>query len=217
MTEADLKARIAERVAATPSPTRGRLRAADTATVGLGIGVAVACFVSFGAQTHVWERPVALMAATTLGTLAFAVGAAWIALGRRKAMLGYPRAVLLGVAGATPVALFLWKIGWSAGFAGGLDWDPLHPGLRCLALSTLVGSALFAATFAVRRGTDPVHPGATGTALGVAVGAAAAVAVDLWCAVGHPEHVLLGHVLPMLGFGVLGGLFGRRWLDLDAP
>jgi hypothetical protein len=38
------------------------------------------------------------------------------------------------------------------------------------------------------------------------------VLLELWCPVGHPGHLLLGHVLPMIAYGAVGYLAGRRWL-----
>ncbi len=85
---------------------------------------------------------------------------------------------------------------------------PERPGLRCLALSTLVGLGPLAAFLAMRR-HDFVHAGLNGAAMGVAAGACAWVAVDLWCPVAYVPHLLLGHVLPLVLLGGIGALIGR--------
>jgi hypothetical protein len=71
---------------------------------------------------------------------------------------------------------------------------------------------LLVAFVAVRRRSDPVHPGVAGAALGVTAGVAAGTLVDLWCPVGFVQHVLLGHILPLLVVAALGAWAGRRFL-----
>jgi hypothetical protein len=41
-------------------------------------------------------------------------------------------------------------------------------------------------------------------------GAWAAVMVELWCPLAVQEHVLVGHVLPMLALALAGAAFGAR-------
>jgi hypothetical protein len=57
-----------------------------------------------------------------------------------------------------------------------------------------------------------VHPRAFGAALGAAGGFWAATLVDLWCPVGYPLHVVLGHALPTLVLAALGAAAGSRVL-----
>ena len=58
------------------------------------------------------------------------------------------------------------------------------------------------------RGVHSAHPRVAGAAMGSAAGAVAWLLVDLWCPVGHPAHVLLGHVLPMLILTAVGAFAG---------
>ncbi len=66
----------------------------------------------------------------------------------------------------------------------------------------------------VRRGSDPVHPAATGAALGAACGACAGVMVELWCPVGAPRHVAVGHILPIVVVAILGASVGARFIAM---
>jgi hypothetical protein len=63
-----------------------------------------------------------------------------------------------------------------------------------------------------RRGTDPSHPNTAGMALGVSVGLGVAVLIDLWCPVAHIPHLLMGHLLPVAIFALLGVAIGRKLL-----
>jgi hypothetical protein len=40
------------------------------------------------------------------------------------------------------------------------------------------------------------------------------VLMDLWCPVAHPQHLLLGHLLPIAALAALGAWAGHRWLGL---
>jgi hypothetical protein len=155
-----------------------------------------------------------LIAITFVGTSLLAALALHVAWGRARSMLGHPREVLMALTVGTPVTLFVWKVGWSLA----LDpnawewWTDDRPGFKCLGLSTLLSSALLGSLVVARRGTDPVQPHVTGAAFGVASAAVAAAFTDLWCPVGAPMHVIIGHIVPMILFGVVGALVGNRIL-----
>lgn len=53
----------------------------------------------------------------------------------------------------------------------------------------------------------------SGIALGSSVNSSTLL-VDLWCPVGYVPHVLLGHVLPLVGVIALSALIGGRLLTL---
>jgi hypothetical protein len=57
------------------------------------------------------------------------------------------------------------------------------------------------------------RPALTGAALGVAAGACSWLLVDLWCPVAHPEHIALGHLLPLVLLAGAGAL-ARVWRRL---
>ena len=63
-----------------------------------------------------------------------------------------------------------------------------------------------------RRGRDGVHPRALGAAVAVAVGAVAWIAVDAWCPIAAPGHLVLGHLLPLELLALAGALLGSRLL-----
>jgi hypothetical protein len=89
--------------------------------------------------------------------------------------------------------------------------DPLPPavfispwGVRCLLLCALVGSSvLLSFTLALRQAV-PVAPSARSGALGATAGVWAGLAVFVFCPSADFAHLLLGHVLPVLAFTLLG-------------
>jgi hypothetical protein len=66
----------------------------------------------------------------------------------------------------------------------------------------------------LRRGTDPIHPRLKGAAIGTASASCAGLTMGLSCPVAFTLHLLLGHVLPLLGAAVFGALLGGVFLDL---
>jgi hypothetical protein len=165
---------------------------------------------------HCESRSPTLIAGTAMGAGVLALVSLWSALSRGRSMLGRPRAIVLAIAVAAPVALFVWKVGWSAQYPDALDAWPVRVGFRCLGLTLAMSLwPLFALALA-RRGTDPVHPAVTGAAFGVAVGACAWVLTDLWCPIAYPPHLLLGHVLPIALLAGLGAYLGKRFIAISA-
>ena len=69
--------------------------------------------------------------------------------------------------------------------------------------------ACFAA--ALRRAA-PVATGLRGTAIGVAAGMWAGVAVFAFCPSGDAEHLLIGHVAPLLALLGIGAVLTPRWI-----
>jgi hypothetical protein len=219
---ADLRAQVLAAVAAEASPTRAAVKRRNSRIGLLGAASGVGAFLLFAAlmshgelvrlggetaHQHL-ERSPWLVLATAGGALGVAVAALWLALGRGRSMLGRPWSWLLYGIIFIPVALLAWKIGCSMAFGDAMVRWPERLGLRCLALSTLVGLGPLSAFLAIRRNAF-VHAGLNGAALGVAAGACAWVAVDLWCPVAYVPHLLLGHVLPLVVLGGLGALVGR--------
>lgn len=124
--------------------------------------------------------------------------------------MGAPWSTLLWVILGMPLGILAWKLGWSAMYEGGLAWDPSRPGFRCLGVSHLVGLPVLVSLLLSRRNTVPRHPRLAAGALGAAAGTVGAFLVDLWCPVGHPVHLLLGHLLPICSLTALGALLGWR-------
>ena len=94
------------------------------------------------------------------------------------------------------------------------DHAPRIAHVACFVYSLLIASGPFAAMTWIRRGSDPVNPRLTAAAYGVAAGLLAGVLMDVHCAYADVEHIVLGHVLPVAGFAVLGWLLGERLLGV---
>jgi len=210
----DLKSTIAAALHAEPALSRSAVRLREASWLAAGGAGAVALFFACGGFRDAGApRPPLLIALTLSGTVAVA----GIALRAALPASALPRSkeALLAALVVVPGLFFGWKVGWSVAFDA-CAWWPTRPGLRCLGLSGTIGLLVLAACVQARRGRDPVHPRLTGAGLGVASGAVAAVLADLWCPVGHPVHVLLGHVLPMLALSALGARWGGRVLGIPS-
>jgi Negative regulator of sigma F len=173
---------------------------------GAGL-VALALFLRAGG-IRLTGRPVVLLLLTSVGAMAIAGTAVALAFRRGPSMLGRSRSVLVGIAVATPLLLLAWKLGVSSIFADMTRWWPERPGFRCLKLATSAGVAPIVAMLYLWRGTAPAHPRLTGLALGTSTGGLVWVIVDFWCPVAHIDHLLLGHVLPLMIFAAVGTLGG---------
>ena len=174
-----------------------------TDAVLLLVGYAVAIGVlAWAGGFRGYDRSPELVLATFVGTLAIAAVTQYAAWLRGPSIRQV--AVLVAIAISAPVALFVFKYGVSSLYDGAVRWWPSKPGLRCMRLSMADGSAMLAGALASRRRSGPFHPAATGAAMGAAAGAGSWVLVDLWCPVGAPTHLLLGHVIPTLALTALG-------------
>jgi len=207
---------------ADPAPTRQRIRVQN-----LILFVVVACIL---AEIFRWwggvrpqGRPLSLVVETAIGAACIAAVATWTLAGRGRSMTGRTT-TFLGIAGfATPLALFVWKIFWSAQFQGMMGVGPMGPdglprfGWKCLRLSLALGLFPLLAMALVRRNSDPNNPRLTGATLGVAAGACAWVFTDLWCPVGNVSHLLVGHVLPITLLAALGAALGHLLIGVRAP
>jgi hypothetical protein len=218
----DERARLLARIRATPSPTRAQHQVRSLIAVGVAAAVMIALLLAFGgvrpggmqASGVPVARPLELMFITFAGAALIAGAGWWALVARGRSMLGR-RTAWLALAGAAVVLLlFGWKVAASSIFTGmTLPW-PGRPGLRCLGLSLLLGAWLLGALIVARRNSDATHPRVTGAALGVAAGACTWVLMDLWCPVAHPQHLLLGHVLPIGTMALAGAWLGHRWVGL---
>ena len=209
----DLRARVLAAAAAEPAPTRRALVIQSISIVLGAVAVALAVFF-YKDGLRLTGRPGMLVVQTAVGAAVIGIVAAWIALARGRSMLGRSRRVLGAALLLVPLALLAWKLAVSAQFSGMTRWHDDRPGFRCLLLSFAVAAAPLAALLFLRRGRDPVHPAEAGAASGLVAGAFAWILVDLWCLVAHIEHLLLGHVLPLLLAMLGGGLVGRLVLSL---
>jgi hypothetical protein len=206
----DLRARVLAAAAASPAPARASVQRATLAALGIGMAALLVVFFALGGADTT-TRPPAFLATTFGGWVAIAGVATWLGLGRGGKMLGRSGAVLVTAALATGPGLLAWMLVGTSMWPGTLGYDvPLRGHLVCLAFVTAMAIGPFLALVAIRRASDPVHPRATGMALGAVAGAWAGVMGDLHCPVSDALHVGVGHVLPVLVFGAVGALLGRR-------
>lgn len=173
----------------------------DTLAVVGGYFAAAAVFSLVGGVRG-YDRPPELVLATFASALAIAVVSQVVSLRGRadRWTTGILVAFLVGL----PLALFLVDLGVSALFDGATRWWPTKPGLRCLRLSGLDGFPILAGAVFARRRTEAVRPHVVGAVMGAAAGACAWVLTDLWCPVGNPVHLLIGHVAPLVALMALG-------------
>jgi hypothetical protein len=209
-----LKLRVLEAARQRPAPPRTERL---PFTIGLAALAAVAMFAVLqwvppllgdaGGVAHAAGRPAASAAWILAGTVALALCSTWLVLPLRRSMLSPPRGLLLGVAIAVPFIVGAWLMLWHTTYD-----DPFtRIGWRCFALTALTAPWPFAALVHASRRVEPRHPGTAGAALGAVAGAWAAVTVELWCPLAVPQHVVIGHVLPLLALTVAGALVGG-WL-----
>ena len=125
-------------------------------------------------------------------------------------MLSPPRGVLLGVAVGVPLLVGAWLVLWHGAYT-----DPFtRSGWRCFALTIMTAPWPFAALAYASRRAEPRHPGTAGAALGAVAGAWTAVMVELWCPLAVHDHVLVGHVLPLVVLALAGAALGVRMFRL---
>lgn len=212
-----LKVRVLEAVRQRPMPRRtDRL----PSTIALAALAAVAMsavlqwvprlFGDVGGLAHAVDRPAASGAWILTGTVAVALSSTWLVLPFRRSMLSPPRGLLLGVAIGVPLLVGAWLMLWHTTYD-----DPFtRIGWRCFALTALSAPWPFATLAYASRRVEPRHPGTAGAALGAVAGAWAAVMVELWCPLAVHDHVLVGHVLPLVVLALAGSAFGVRMFRL---
>lgn len=83
-------------------------------------------------------------------------------------------------------------------------------GLRCLFIATVVGLSVLAIFASALRRAVAVASGLRGAALGAAAGAWGGLAVFVFCPSGELQHLLVGHVLPIAAFTLLGVVVSMR-------
>jgi hypothetical protein len=86
-------------------------------------------------------------------------------------------------------------------------------GLRCLLVATAVGVPVLAILATALRRASAVSSRLRGAALGAAAGAWGGLAVFMFCPSGNLQHLLVGHVLPIAFFTLLGVAALRRVLE----
>jgi hypothetical protein len=191
---------------AEPVPSRSAGLARRTAIIAVGMALSALVLVYIGGP-RLDRRPVGyfvLIAALWLG-IVFA--ATWAGVARGRSMLGRPTSVRVIVAALTPAALVVTAV------AAGLLWpstigEPSTMGnhVVCIELGSLMAIGPLVAFALVRRGSDPVAPRLTGAALGAVAGAWGGLFIELRCGHASIEHVVVGHVVPVVVMTLLGAL-----------
>ena len=85
-------------------------------------------------------------------------------------------------------------------------------GWRCILIATIVSASTLAIFAVALRRAVPVAGGLRGAALGAAAGAWGGLAVFAFCPSGELQHLLVGHVLPIALFTLLGAITLTRAL-----
>jgi hypothetical protein len=86
-------------------------------------------------------------------------------------------------------------------------------GLRCLFVATIVSVPVLVVLAAALRRAAVVSSRLRGAALGAAAGAWGGLAVFAFCPSGNLQHLLVGHVLPIAIFTLLGSVGASRVLE----
>jgi hypothetical protein len=85
-------------------------------------------------------------------------------------------------------------------------------GLRCIFIATVVSASTLAVFAVTLRRAVAVAIGLRGAALGATAGAWGGLAVFAFCPSGELQHLLVGHVLPIAVFTLLGSVVLTRAL-----
>jgi hypothetical protein len=85
-------------------------------------------------------------------------------------------------------------------------------GWRCISIATIVSASTLAVFAMALRRAVPAASGLRGAALGAAAGAWGGLAVFAFCPSGELQHLLVGHVLPIALFTLLGSVVLARAL-----
>ncbi|BDG01481.1 NrsF family protein [Anaeromyxobacter oryzae] len=208
-----LKLRVLEAVRQRPVPRRTDRLPATVALAALATLAMSAVlqwgpllFGDVGGVTHALGRPVESGGWILAGTVALALSSSLLVLPVRRSMLLPSRGLLLGVAIGVPLLVGAWLMLWHTTYD-----DPFtRVGWRCFALTAMTAPWPFVTLAYASRGLEPRHPRTAGAALGTVAGAWAAVMVELWCPLAVPDHVLVGHVLPLVALALAGAAIGVR-------
>ena len=137
-----------------------------------------------------------------------------VAVWRGRSGLGSGVVALAMVAGlVTPIYALLVLESPVHAHDPGLQLVEISPwGLRCLVIATIVGPFVLVTFTAALRRAVPVASRLRGAALGVAAGAWAGLTVFMFCPSSDFQHLLIGHVLPIAAFTLLGSIVAPRLL-----
>ena len=219
---AEIYSRIGASIAATPPSkwhTRTRVIAASilvpclTAAAVISASQLLFQRQAVGLYFEVVSRSQLLLVLFLLALLTLV--ATFVAMRRGPYAMGSGLAVQAITAGlVTPIYAVL-VLAWPVHYTGliALSGVVLSSwGYRCLTLAVVVGALVLASfTVALRRAV-PTANWLRGAVLGTAAGAWAGLGLFIFCPSGQGQHVLVGHVLPILAFTVIGAIAAPRAL-----
>ena len=140
------------------------------------------------------------------------LGSTLVALWRSRSGLGsrvLPLALVAGLVG--PIyALLVLENPVHAHDPGVVSVEISPWGVRCVLIATIVGMFVLASFAAALRRAVPAASRLRGAALGAATGAWTGLTVFLFCPSSDYQHLLVGHVRPIVAFTILGGTRGPR-------
>lgn len=203
---AELRARVLAAANAEPAPTRsaGFARRAAAVAVAMALSALVLAYIG-GPMPD--GRPVGYFVVIASLWTVVVLAATWMGVARGRSMLGRPTSLRVVVTILTPAALVL------ATLVVGLLWpatlaepSTMQDHVFCMELGSLMAIAPLIAFALVRRGSDPVAPRLTGAALGAAAGAWGGLFIELRCGHASVEHVVVGHVVPVVVMALLGAI-----------
>jgi hypothetical protein len=210
----DLRSRVLEAARRDAAPVRDVTQRRNAIALVLAF-LPVVGFETF--SLRLGDRPLGFVVVNVAGWALLAAAATFGTVARGRSMLGRPRAWLLFVALALPILLFgvaaLGYVPWPS--AMDVDCPPISD-FHCCEVTLLLAIAPLAAFAYARRGTDPVHPQLTGAALGASAGGWAAVAMALHCPITSMRHVVLGHIVPVIVFALIGLVVGAKVVSVRA-
>jgi len=211
-----LYARVRSAVESTPAPTT---RTRTRILVAFAVVPALTTFVVLLASEWVYGRPAAGLdiavaspgaVATVLVLLAaLTLAATLCAVSQGRGGLGIAATGLVSIAAlVAPVYAALTVLQpLHSGHASALTGVSISPwGLRCIFIGTIVSASTLAIFAVTLRRAVAVATGLRGAALGAAAGAWGGLAVFVFCPSGELQHLLVGHVLPIALFTLLGGV-----------
>jgi hypothetical protein len=218
-----LYARVRSAVEGTPAQTT---RTRTRILVAFAIVPALTTLVVLIASEWVYGRPAAGLgiAVTSPGAVAtilvlvaaLTLAATLCAVSQGRGGLGIAATGLVWIAALVApayAALTVLQPLHSGAAAAALTGVSISPwGLRCIFIATIVSASTLAIFAVTLRRAVAVATGLRGAALGAAAGAWGGLAVFVFCPSGELQHLLVGHVLPIALFTLLGGVALTRVL-----
>jgi hypothetical protein len=216
MPPTELRGRILAAVRADPAPTRAVAQRRRPLVLAGALVIPVALSL-WAHGPDAGDRPCTYVVSLSVAWFLISALATWGGVMRGTSMLGRPAAWRLLVAALTPAALLV------SALAAALIWPHtliddavVADHVVCIVFTTLTAAGPLAAFALLRRYSDPVAPRLTGAAIGAASGAWGALSIELHCAHASMEHVLVGHLLPVVLVTLLGVLVGHFFVAVRA-